>query len=440
MLGLFKWSGFKTHWHLRVLYISTFLLRTAFGALLLLIAMYVPTSPAVDVGLDPGITQQSREDFATLLNVAIIAVPYPLAEMVTANYFGILSDRVGRKPVIVAGTALAAVIVGLYTLSNNVWYLAFMHGIHGIGAAATVAPAIAMIADHANSCDRGRQMGWFDYSTFLGYILGAVAGGFMIDLTGARIGFVIITALLIESAAMLYALVKSERPIVRSQHFGGLAELKRVFKVREVRLMFPIWLIIAILLGLAITYLPRIMLSEDVSGSTIGIMFAAAGVALGLLQPFWGKVSDIVGRIPVMAYGVFSIFGIVVMLVFFPDAAFDITDEGVDFKLLGMIPLAIMGLGAGAFVPAALALMADTSDVECYGATMGLYSFALGFGAFIAEGMGLGIIIASRGESAPTWLLYFAAALIGLAVVLMVSFFMTTIIKKCLVKARDEGP
>jgi len=433
-----KGRGLKTPWHLRVLYISTFLLRTAFGALLLLIAIYVPLIPAVDVGLDAPVTPEEvehYEEFAALLNVAIIAVPYPLAEMVTANYFGILSDRVGRKRVIVAGTTLAAGIVALYTLSNNVWYLAFMHGIHGIGAAATVAPAIAMIADHASSCDRGRQMGWFDYSTFLGYILGAVVGGFMIDVTGAKVGFAIIAALLVGSALTLFILVKKENIIKRSENFGGFAELKRVFKVREIRLMFPIWLIIAILLGLAITYLPRIMLSEDISGSTIAIMFAAAGVALGLLQPFWGKVSDIVGRIPVMAYGVFSIFGIVFMLVFFPDAAFESTEDGYEYHLLGLIPLGIMGLGAGAFVPAALALMADSSDAECYGATMGLYSFALGFGAFIAEGMGLGIIMASKGEDAPVWLLYFAAALIGLAVVMMVFFFLTTFRKKQQAKA-----
>src|SRR4030042_5781055 len=140
MLGIFKGRGIRTPWHLRVLYISPFILRTAFGALLLLIADYVPTENS-------------------LLNVAIVAVPYPFAEMVTAHYFGILSDRIGRKVVIVAGTALAAVIVVFYTLSNNVWYLATLHGIHGIGAAATVAPAIAMIADHADTCDRGRQEG-----------------------------------------------------------------------------------------------------------------------------------------------------------------------------------------------------------------------------------------------------------------------------------------
>jgi MFS family permease len=424
MFSVLKSRGVRTPWHLRVLYLSTFLLRTAFGALLLLIASYIPYDT----------------NYEALLNVAIIAVPYPLAEMVTANYFGLISDRTGRKLIIVAGTTLAAVVVALYTLSNNVWYLAAMHGIHGVGAAATVAPAIAMIADHAESCDRGRQMGWFDYSTFLGYIIGAVVGGFMIDYTGATAGFLIVAALLGASAAMLQLMVRKEKPVVKAAAMEGFQALKKVFRIREIRLMFPIWLIIATILGLAITYLPRIMLSEDVSGSTIGIMFGAAGVALGLLQPFWGKVSDIVGRVPVMAYGVFSIFGIVVMVLFFSEYAFEMVDGELEFKLIGMIPLAILGLGAGAFVPAALAMMADSSDEECYGATMGLYSFALGFGAFIAESLGLGIIVLSGAtkeeDLAPVWLLYLAAALICLAVILMIWFFLATVISKKLAARR----
>ncbi len=410
MSGVFRGRGLKTPWHLRALYISTFLLRTAFGALLLLISKYV-------TGAD------------TLLQVAIIAVPYPLAEMVTANYFGIVSDRSGRKRIIVFGTVLAAVIVALYTISNNVWYLATLHGIHGIGAAATVAPAIAMIADYAHSTDRGRQMGWFDYSTFLGYIVGAVAGGYLIDVVDARLGFLVIAAILAASAIMLIALVKEKEKRTVTERKAGFAELRQVFRVREIRLMFPIWLIIATLLGIALTYLPIIMLNNDVSGSTIGLLFGVAGVALGLLQPFWGKVSDIVGRVPIMAYGVFSIFGIVVMLVFFPNSAF--TFENKQFQPeIGLIPLAIMGLGAGAFVPAALAMMADTSSSERYGATMGLYSFALGFGAFIAETLGLIIILLTGNENAPQGLLYFAAGLIGLAVLLMVLFFLSSFMRR----------
>jgi len=420
--------GFRTPWHLRVLYISTFILRTAFGALLLLIAKYVP----------------GETDYDLLLNVAIIAIPYPLAEMATANYFGILSDRIGRKPIIVAGTALAAIVVTLYSLSNNIWFLAGMHGIHGIGAAATVAPAIAMIADKADPKDRGRQMGWFDYSTFIGYIVGAVLGGFLIDLTGTRLGFLVVAGFLALSAWLLRKYVISEVPKSAKSHPSGFAELKQVFKNRDVRLMFPIWLIIATLLGLAITYLPRILMSEGLSGTKIGLLFGAAGVALGLLQPFWGKVSDKVGRIPVMAYGVLSIFGLVIVLLVFPDQVYQYPPEGdVEFKIAGIAVLGLLGLGAGAFVPAALAFMADSSDEKYYGGTMGLYSFALGFGALIAEVLGLAVILASgaaqEAEKAPVWLLYVAAALIGLAVAMMIVFFVSSWLGKRLGKHRPES-
>jgi DHA1 family multidrug resistance protein-like MFS transporter len=406
MKGLSKTSVEKTPWHLKILYVSTFVLRVAFGALLLLISAYV-----------------TGDEGTRLLNVAIIAVPYPLAEMLTANYFGMRSDRVGRKRIIVFGTTLAAIVVALYALSNDTWYLFTLHGIHGIAAAATVAPAIAMIADHSAKCDRGRQMGWFDYSTLLGYIVGAVVGGILVDLVNIRLGFLIVASMLALSAVLLFALVKSE-PAMKCSERRGFAELKAVFQNREVRLMFPIWLIVATLLGIALTYLPIILMSEDVKGITIGIMFAAAGFVLGLLQPFWGKVSDRVGRIPVMAYGVFSMLGVILMVLFFPDTLYQEIDGAIQFQFAGLIPLGILGLGVGAFVPAALALMADSSDSCSYGATMGLYSFALGFGAFIAESIGLLIILLSGKNDAPGWLLYFAVALVVLAVIMMFVFFL----------------
>jgi MFS family permease len=153
-------------------------------------------------------------------------------------------------------------------------------------------------------------------------------------------------------------------------------------------------------------------------------MFAGAGIVLGLLQPFWGKMSDRFGRIPIMAYGVFSMLGVILMVLFFPDSIYYQDASGIHFHLIGSIPLALMGLGVGAFVPSALALMADSSEPGSYGATMGLYSFALGFGAFIAESIGLIIIVVSGKDSAPGWLLYFAAALVLTAVIMIIVFFL----------------
>jgi len=146
-----------------------------------------------------------------------------------------------------------------------------------------------------------------------------------------------------------------------------------------------------------------------------------------LLQPLWGKISDIVGRVPVMFYGILSILGVLVIAaLFWPHI---LNKEPLYLGAVG-----VFALGAGAFVPSALALMADTAPQAKYGATMGLYSFALGFGFFFAELSGL-LIIAGYAYSLPPdqvreaigaalqGLFYFALVLIVLAVALMIRFF-----------------
>ena len=162
-------------------------------------------------------------------------------------------------------------------------------------------------------------MGWFDYSTLLGYIIGAVVGGILVDAVNVIAGFFLISGMLAISGALLIAMVQKE-PVAKRSDLRGFAQLRTVFKNKEVRLMFPIWLVVATLLGLALTYLPIIFISQHMKGVTIGIMFAGAGVVLGLLQPFWGKMSDRFGRIPIMAYGVFSMLGVVLMMLLVPDA------------------------------------------------------------------------------------------------------------------------
>ena len=397
-------GSIKTHRHLTVLYVSTFFLRFAFASLLLLLAWYVPSEGA----------------YSGLLGVAIIAVPYPFAEMVTANMFGMVSDRVGRKRIIVFGTSLAAATVALYSLSNNVWYLAVLHGIHGVGAAATVAPAVAMIADHAHPEDRGRQMGLYDYSTFSGYILGPVFASFIHHYIGMALSFFVVSGLLFFSALILHIFVVEDSRRVeaspeRERKYLDFGRLKDVFKIREIGYFFPIWLIISTLLGLAITYVPRILKEGGMEDIHIGLLFGAAGMVLGLLQPLWGKLSDRIGRLPVMYYGVISIFGVVLVLLLFQDRV-----AAMDPLILGLI--AVFGIGIGAFIPAALALMADASPEESYGATMGLYSFALGFGSFIAEISGLLLILIAGRQNAPLYLLYLSTALISLALLLILRF------------------
>ena len=411
-----------THSYLRVLYLSNFILRLAFGFVLLSLPFYVSPEP--------------RFNNNVLLEVAIIAVPYPFAEMLTANWFGAISDKLGRKRVIVSGSTWAMLMVLLYPFTQDTFGLAAIHGLHGIGAAATVAPSIAMIADYADPNDRGRQMGFYDYSTFAGYIIGAVMAGVLIEvlqgggysrLQAVRLTFFPVAMFLGLSAIVLQVYVRKERVTAVKAKLFDFRDLREVLKVREIGVLLPVWLIVSTILGIALTYLPRVLFEAQVTALNIALLFGGVGLALLLLQPLWGKISDIVGRVPVMFYGILSILGVIAMAALF-------WPRILERDPLYLAPVGLFALGSGAFVPSALALMADTAPQTKYGATMGLYSFALGFGFFVAEISGLAIIAGYAFSLPPDQvqeavgrslqgLFYFSILLIALAVLLMVRFF-----------------
>src|SRR5438093_13735562 len=69
----------KTHAYLRALYLSNFILRLAFGFVLLTLPLYVIPDP--------------RLKDNTLLQVPLIAHPHPFAEMLTANWSGSISHK-----------------------------------------------------------------------------------------------------------------------------------------------------------------------------------------------------------------------------------------------------------------------------------------------------------------------------------------------------------
>jgi len=321
-----KSTRYETPRNLKVLYIGNFILRMAFGMVILGLPLWVPEKTGVPDWFPGGLSNVSG-----LLAVAIIAVPYPAMEMLTANYFGIESDKVGRKKIIVFGCTLAGISVFFYALTSNIWSLAIVHAVHGVGAAATVAPSVALIADDAAIKDRGRQMGAFDYSTFTGYISGIVLAGVMIsvlpDAYGIRGCFILAGGALLVAALMLRMYIEereiSKEVLEKKKGLSHWDEFLKALKNPKIGQIIPIWLIMATLLGLGITYLPRIMFESGQTPLMVSLLFGGAGFVLFLLQPFWGKVSDEVGRLPVMVWGIFSIGGILILLVFFLD---EITD------------------------------------------------------------------------------------------------------------------
>lgn len=109
---------------------------------------------------------------ASLTLIALIASAYFVGVFAFSSYFGHLSDRVGRRPMIIAGTVLYAVATALLlTTTEPAWFIVFRL-IEGVGTAAVVPAAQAFVADITVNENRSRAYGWLTSAQFTGLIVG----------------------------------------------------------------------------------------------------------------------------------------------------------------------------------------------------------------------------------------------------------------------------
>jgi MFS family permease len=145
----------------------------------LMITVFTPLILADGGGLLPDSSSISER---TLVLGALLAL-YPLAQFLGAPILGALSDRYGRRPVLLASLAASAacyclIALALDTSSLPLLMLAcFLAGL----AEANIAIAQSAIADLAPPAQRGRLFGYVYLSSSLAYVVGPLAGGKLAD-------------------------------------------------------------------------------------------------------------------------------------------------------------------------------------------------------------------------------------------------------------------
>jgi MFS family permease len=122
---------------------------------------------------------------ATMALVGVLTAIEGLSRIFVSVPIGMLSDRHGRKPVLVAGMLLFGLAALGYTIVPNAFWLLPMKALVGVAMVSTFFMGMAYIGDTVASGDRGLTIGL--YATFMGsgFALGSAIGGS----TSARWGF-----------------------------------------------------------------------------------------------------------------------------------------------------------------------------------------------------------------------------------------------------------
>ena len=107
--------------------------------------------------------------------IGVLISAFSLAQLVAAPLWGRLSDRHGRRPVIVLALAVSAISYVVFAFAQSLWLLFLSRAVQGVGGG-TVGVIQAYVADASEPEERAKGLGWLSAATSLGAIVGPALG------------------------------------------------------------------------------------------------------------------------------------------------------------------------------------------------------------------------------------------------------------------------
>ena len=220
---------------------------------------------------------------ATSATMGWLTASFSLAQFVFSPLWGRLSDRIGRRPVMMIGLLGYAVSMTLFALARSIPHLFFARSLAGILSSATLPTAMAVISDTTSEDERAKGMGLLGAAFGLGAIFGPFVGGVLGDV-GIRLPFFVTAALsLVTLLLVWWMLPESLRPENRKASAEPISRLQ-AFQPDTSWLYAVAFLTTFSLAGLE-TAFP--FFAYDRLGSTtrsVGYIFAVMGIAGAIVQ------------------------------------------------------------------------------------------------------------------------------------------------------------
>lgn len=326
--------------------------------------------------------------------VGFIAAASTVVGIVVSIPAGILSDVIGRRKVLLISLMVFATAPFFYLLVQQPWQLVLVRIYHGLATAILGPVAMATVADLYDA-QRGERMGWYSSATMVGRFLAPTVGGLLIF--GDNYRWVYLADGVAGVMALLAAL-QLPRLNDRAASHGDAAGTQMLQSwqavrhdlavlVRDVRLLATSLIEASQYFGFGFieVYLP-IYLHEQVGLEPwqIGILFTGEIIVAAVVKPFSGRLSDRVGRVPMITAGMLLCA-----------ASMAIMPIAASFALL-MAAVACYGLGLATVTASTSAFAADLATATTHGAALGTLSSIMDIGHSTGPMIG-GLLVVATG-------------------------------------------
>jgi DHA1 family tetracycline resistance protein-like MFS transporter len=302
---------------------------------------------------------------ATPLEVTVLIASFSAMQMAATPIWGRVSDRRGRRPLIIAGLFASAVSYLIFGLAHTVPLLLLSRMAAG-AAGGTISVAHAYVADTTKAQERAHGMGVIGAAAGLGVMLGPAIGGFSAARFGyAAPGFVAAALCALNGIAAIWLLPESHSARARVAARRGQAATLRgwlsAMTSQPLALLLGIYFLgitsFTALTALLALYFER---TFAIGAEQMGILFAISGgctvvvrgVVLGRLVKRYGEIATV--RVGAISLAI----------------AFVLIPLIQDFRLaLAAVPL--YAFGAGTLFPSLATLTSLAADAESQGSILG---------------------------------------------------------------------
>ena len=126
---------------------------------------------------------------ASKTTIGLVFMTGATAGALISPLLGRISDKFGRKKILLVAMICFSIVFLMYSLMKNYWLVFPIQLLEGATWAAFSTTVPALLADNSPANERGWTMGIYNRTWSIGWILGPAIGGFMADRAGFQATF-----------------------------------------------------------------------------------------------------------------------------------------------------------------------------------------------------------------------------------------------------------